>query len=509
MPPNPATPLGTELKTMPPKRQRLGSPVTQPRSDSPSPLRIAATPHVSAPRTNSTDTLLKSCDDIFRHRWNVECCHYTPPSSNNVLGRGTFGTVVTQHDPNVVAKHPQEIASNPSIPWFRWKLEPKEHLAARTGKGVLGVCENDVSIVESVMHKTVSYCDTLRCVPALERVDITYNGPVIAMEKVEAPWHKVIANNPSGLSTVDLLRYSCMLFDALDDLHSNGFSHGDIKPSNIMMKADRSCVKFVDLGNARMKNSRMLPCPDAMTEAFKAPSIYWDLWHNRSSEWESACCGDVYSCMEVIVCLSNGIQQPTRQMSVRTQIDRELSQLYNNVTQEQFTTKAKVIASRIREIAVRNRVEEHLPLQRFLVCPSINFLPVPPCLPFIRDKATDIVKVSRCNRDLKDLAERVFLAWCGCQTSWDNTPVDIVLEYMVCIRVASIFIRGFQSLNREEILKQIVINGMKPVLEQRYKTHEDVGPVMTPLEALATLTIIEKNVLETTFPYLPTCIHAE
>ena len=39
------------------------------------------------------------------------------------------------------------------------------------------------------------------------------------------------------------------LFHALELLHSFGYSHGDIKPENILLKGDN--VKLIDFGSCR------------------------------------------------------------------------------------------------------------------------------------------------------------------------------------------------------------------------------------------------------------------
>src|SRR5262245_8764216 len=76
----------------------------------------------------------------------------------------------------------------------------------------------------------------------------------IAMEHVEG---KTLADKISGrpLGSNEILEIALQVSDALDEAHSRGITHRDIKSANIMLNA-RGQVKVLDFGLAKFTLSR-------------------------------------------------------------------------------------------------------------------------------------------------------------------------------------------------------------------------------------------------------------
>jgi serine/threonine protein kinase len=90
----------------------------------------------------------------------------------------------------------------------------------------------------------------------------------IAMEYVEGELLSAqIARGP--MSLVDSLDVALQLADALDEAHSRGIVHRDIKSANVMI-TDRHLVKVLDFGLAKFVNAPRAQDIQTMANATQA-----------------------------------------------------------------------------------------------------------------------------------------------------------------------------------------------------------------------------------------------
>ncbi|MFN7991009.1 MAG: serine/threonine-protein kinase [Candidatus Micrarchaeia archaeon] len=89
-----------------------------------------------------------------------------------------------------------------------------------------------------------------RNVVGLVEAGQTENGPFITMEYVPGPTLRGLMAE-GRMDRDSVLRISIEICGALDELHSRGVVHRDIKPKNIMIDAQRS-VRLIDFGFAHV-----------------------------------------------------------------------------------------------------------------------------------------------------------------------------------------------------------------------------------------------------------------
>ena len=86
---------------------------------------------------------------------------------------------------------------------------------------------------------------------AVVPLELSQSGELIALVTEDwdgTPLHHLLA--PGPLPLPEALAVGVQIADALAALHTSGVLHKDVKPQNILVRADRSAARFIDLGIA-------------------------------------------------------------------------------------------------------------------------------------------------------------------------------------------------------------------------------------------------------------------
>lgn len=89
------------------------------------------------------------------------------------------------------------------------------------------------------------------------KVDEPKSRPYLVMEFLDGETLAQVLNKRKPLPESEAASYASRICDALDYLHTNGISHRDLKPQNIMVCRDGS-IRLFDFGIARVEKARRL-----------------------------------------------------------------------------------------------------------------------------------------------------------------------------------------------------------------------------------------------------------
>lgn len=179
---------------------------------------------------------------------------YTQAGSPQVLGRGTFGVVypgMLDAVCPVAVKHlrPRPLRSN-SIPVSR---ESARDAASRHAR-----------LAKLQFRREIRRYAALRTVPGVVRFYGLIGKDMFVIERLFGGALNSVVRRPENDSLLAprcVLRLASMLANAVADLHRRGMSHGDLKPSNVLLSeplsrfggvvTDAVHVKLVDFGLSR------------------------------------------------------------------------------------------------------------------------------------------------------------------------------------------------------------------------------------------------------------------
>ena len=138
---------------------------------------------------------------------------------------------------------------------------PKE--ASRSDSGVVLTDSNDVERYYAGMQRFLEEASILSTINDVRIVRVfesfEQNGTAYyVMEYVDGPTLKDFIRSVGPLDGRDALRLIEDIARGLKAIHDKGFIHGDLKPTNIMLKKSR-LVKIMDFGAATTKDSFYTP----------------------------------------------------------------------------------------------------------------------------------------------------------------------------------------------------------------------------------------------------------
>ncbi|MFG2042918.1 serine/threonine-protein kinase [Dactylosporangium sp. NPDC048998] len=107
------------------------------------------------------------------------------------------------------------------------------------------LAQREVAFSKSVAHERLI---TVHHSLVVEDPDTEFDGAVVlVMERAEKSLQDLLDEAASRLPLPDAARLTAQICEGLEYLHSSGWVHGDLKPSNILLTADGS-VRLADFG---------------------------------------------------------------------------------------------------------------------------------------------------------------------------------------------------------------------------------------------------------------------
>lgn len=128
-----------------------------------------------------------------------------------------------------------------------------EHLGQLEAHKVVRRRGTDKSVFREALHTRLVEHPNIVKVFGTEEVD---GNSVLRMEYVEGRDLARVVDEEGCLSVAEVLPYARQVAEALSAAHARGIVHQDLKPSNLILRADRSAVVVTDFGVSAALRSR-------------------------------------------------------------------------------------------------------------------------------------------------------------------------------------------------------------------------------------------------------------
>lgn len=169
----------------------------------------------------------------------------------NCCGKGVFSNVVKAEDKQDKSMVAIKIMRCNDM--MRKAAEKEIELLERLNKADRGNKKNVIRLLRTFLYRG-HLCLVFECM---------WDNLRVALKKY---------TKDKGMSLRAVRAYSKQLLIALRHIHRCGILHADIKPDNILIKADHNLVKICDLGSA-MELTEMEPTPYLVSRFYRAPEI--------------------------------------------------------------------------------------------------------------------------------------------------------------------------------------------------------------------------------------------
>ncbi|MCO5572347.1 hypothetical protein L7F22_026100 [Adiantum nelumboides] len=144
--------------------------------------------------------------------------------------------------------------------------------------------DNEIVAIKKMKRKYYSWeeCMDLREVKSLQKLNHPHivrlkevvrenNELFFIFEYMEFNLYQVMKDHIKPLSESRIRTWCLQIFQALENMHSNGYFHRDLKPENLLVTGD--LVKVADFGLAREVNSKPPYTDYVSTRWYRAPEV--------------------------------------------------------------------------------------------------------------------------------------------------------------------------------------------------------------------------------------------
>ncbi|KAH7445468.1 hypothetical protein KP509_01G010600 [Ceratopteris richardii] len=148
----------------------------------------------------------------------------------------------------------------------------------------LNIHDNEVVAIKKMKRKYYSWeeCMNLREVKSLQKLDHPHiirlkevvrenNELFLIFEHMELNLYQVMKEYNAPIPESRIRNWCFQIFQALENMHSNGYFHRDLKPENLLVSGD--LVKIADFGLAREVDSKPPYTDYVSTRWYRAPEV--------------------------------------------------------------------------------------------------------------------------------------------------------------------------------------------------------------------------------------------
>ncbi|CAL8136282.1 unnamed protein product [Orchesella dallaii] len=187
---------------------------------------------------------------------------------NNVLGKGSYGTVV-----------------------YKGKFGNRDVAVKRINTTVLdGKVRSTVTNEVKTLHK----CDTHENIVQFFGSKLEQDSVLIVLELCDITLTKWVAEKSFTMSPLEILKQVTV---GLGWLHSQNFVHGDLKPDNILLNRELRIVKLADFGMSRLVGNEncQMSSVGTGTPGWVAPEILFQVLQEDTDPVEFTFASDLFS----------------------------------------------------------------------------------------------------------------------------------------------------------------------------------------------------------------------